>query len=109
MASSNYNNRPTNHHPIASQLHHPLPPPQHHQLQDGNHQHHAQLLQSSTSSSSIPAGNFIGKDAAGAYDLGELDQALFLYFDGQEPSSAVQDQRQCVRRSRKPDPYPYLS
>ncbi|GFY98295.1 bZIP transcription factor family protein [Actinidia rufa] len=31
----------------------------------------------------------------GAYDLGELDQALFLYFDGQDhPSAHVQDQRQ---------------
>lgn len=28
----------------------------------------------------------------GPYDLGELDQALFLYLDGQDPSS-VQDQR----------------
>lgn len=32
------------------------------------------------------------KDNSGAYDLGELDQALFLYLDGQEPSS-IQDQR----------------
>ncbi|KAE8697781.1 Transcription factor HBP-1b(c1) [Hibiscus syriacus] len=40
---------------------------------------------------SVP-GNFISKDT-GAYDLGELDQALFLYLDGQEPST-VHDQRQ---------------
>ncbi|XP_022154222.1 bZIP transcription factor TGA10-like, partial [Momordica charantia] len=41
--------------------------------------------------------NFITKDGAGD-DLGELDdQALFLYLDGQEPSTATttpQDQRQ---------------
>uniref|UniRef100_A0A3Q7IKQ3 DOG1 domain-containing protein n=1 Tax=Solanum lycopersicum TaxID=4081 RepID=A0A3Q7IKQ3_SOLLC len=31
----------------------------------------------------------------GAYDLGELDQALFLYLDGQDPSSSsIQDHRQ---------------
>lgn len=30
---------------------------------------------------------------AGAYDLGELDQALFLYLDGQDPSTVNQDQR----------------
>lgn len=32
-----------------------------------------------------------GKDSA-SYDLGELDQALFLYLDGQDPS-AIQEQR----------------
>jgi hypothetical protein len=30
---------------------------------------------------------------AGAYDMGELDQALFLYLDGQDPSTVNQDQR----------------
>lgn len=30
---------------------------------------------------------------SGPYDLGEFDQALFLYLDGQDPSSTVQDQR----------------
>ncbi|KAL5862733.1 hypothetical protein ACOSQ3_000247 [Xanthoceras sorbifolium] len=64
-----------------------------HQLQD--HHHHHQIpygMIQSSSSSSIP-GNFItGKDT-GAYDLGELDQALFLYLDGQDPS-IVQEQRQ---------------
>ncbi|KAH7578470.1 hypothetical protein JRO89_XS01G0385800 [Xanthoceras sorbifolium] len=64
-----------------------------HQLQD--HHHHHQIpygMIQSSSSSSIP-GNFIstGKDT-GAYDLGELDQALFLYLDGQDPS-IVQEQR----------------
>ncbi|KAF8395881.1 hypothetical protein HHK36_019836 [Tetracentron sinense] len=41
-------------------------------------------------SSSIP-GNFISKDT-GTYDLGELDQALLLYLEGQDHSS-VQDQK----------------
>ncbi|KAL4273170.1 hypothetical protein GQ457_13G011490 [Hibiscus cannabinus] len=59
-----------------------------HQLQEHNqHQIPYAMMQSS---SSIP-GNFISKDT-GAYDLGELDQALFLYLDGQDPST-VQDQR----------------
>ncbi|KAL6987055.1 bZIP transcription factor tga10 [Sarracenia purpurea var. burkii] len=44
-----------------------------------------------SSSTTIP-GNLISKDG-GAYDLGELDQALFLYFDGQDPS-ILQEQRQ---------------
>jgi len=30
---------------------------------------------------------------SGAYDLGELDQAFFLYLDGQADPSSVQDQR----------------
>ncbi|KAA8518245.1 hypothetical protein F0562_015872 [Nyssa sinensis] len=58
-------------------------------------QHHHQIsygmMQSASSSSTIP-GNFISKDS-GAYDLGELDQALFLYLDGQDLST-VQEQRQ---------------
>ncbi|XP_021678564.1 bZIP transcription factor TGA10-like isoform X2 [Hevea brasiliensis] len=65
---------------------------QHLQIQE-NH-HHQQTpygMMQSSSSSSIP-GTFISKDA-GAYDLGDLDQALFLYLDGQDPST-VQDQRQ---------------
>lgn len=33
----------------------------------------------------------------GAYDLGELDQALFLYLDGQDPSSSsIQDHRRML-------------
>ncbi|CAH9134990.1 unnamed protein product [Cuscuta epithymum] len=48
---------------------------------------------SSSSSHLPPPGNFMSKESSGgAYDLGELDQALFLYLDGQEPSS-LQDQR----------------
>ncbi|KAG6638342.1 hypothetical protein CIPAW_10G028400 [Carya illinoinensis] len=48
-------------------------------------------MMQSSSSSSVP-GNFISKDT-GAYDLGELDQALFLYLDGQDPNT-LHDQRQ---------------
>ncbi|XP_021281928.1 bZIP transcription factor TGA10 [Herrania umbratica] len=64
-----------------------------HQIQE-HHQHHQNqipyAMMQSSSSSSIP-GNFISKDT-GAYDLGELDQALFLYLDGQDPST-IQEQR----------------
>ncbi|KAK8609223.1 hypothetical protein V6N13_025529 [Hibiscus sabdariffa] len=72
------------------QLHHHQNQP-HQQIQDHNqfNQIPYAIMQSS-SSSSIPA-NIISKDT-GAYDLGELDQALFLYLDGQDPST-VQDQR----------------
>jgi len=38
-----------------------------------------------------------GKDS-GAYDLGELDQAFFLYLDGQADPSTVQDQRRELSR-----------
>ncbi|KAB1202815.1 Transcription factor HBP-1b(c1) [Morella rubra] len=62
-----------------------------HQIQD-HHQIPYGMMQSS-SSSSMP-GNFIRSKDSGAYDLGELDQALFLYLDGQEPASTLQDQRQ---------------
>ncbi|XVF07322.1 hypothetical protein REPUB_Repub06bG0128300 [Reevesia pubescens] len=64
-----------------------------HQIQEHNQYHQKQIpyaMMQSSSSSSIP-GNFISKDA-GAYDLVELDQALFLYLDEQDPSS-IQDQR----------------
>lgn len=40
------------------------------------------------------------KENGGAYDLGELDQALFLYLDGQDhPSSSIQDQRRMCQLS----------
>ncbi|XP_039000304.1 bZIP transcription factor TGA10-like isoform X2 [Hibiscus syriacus] len=67
------------------------------QIQEHNQHHHQnQIPYEMMQSSSVP-GNFISKDT-GAYDLGELDQALFLYLDGQEPS-IIQDQRQnCVMR-----------
>ncbi|KAM6571609.1 hypothetical protein CsatA_015689 [Cannabis sativa] len=71
----------------------------HHQIQGHHHQHPNQIpynmINQSSSSSSL--GNFISKDSnstSGAYDLGELDQALFLYLDGQDhhPSNNFQDQ-----------------
>ncbi|XP_041023097.1 bZIP transcription factor TGA10-like isoform X2 [Juglans microcarpa x Juglans regia] len=66
--------------------------PQHqHQIQD-HHQFPYGMMQPS-SSSSFPE-NFISKDS-GAYDLGELDQALFLYLDEQDPST-LQDQRRFI-------------
>lgn len=37
----------------------------------------------------------MSKEGGGAYDLGELDQALFLYLDGQDHSS-VQEHRQTL-------------
>ncbi|GMP86991.1 hypothetical protein CsSME_00039551 [Camellia sinensis var. sinensis] len=66
------------------------------QLQDHHHLHpHPHIsygmMQSSSSSSTIPS-NFISKDH-GAYDLGELDQAIFMYLDGQDHST-VQEPRQ---------------
>ncbi|KAI3869381.1 hypothetical protein MKW92_034983 [Papaver armeniacum] len=68
------------------------------------------MMMQSTTQSSLPANNFIssGKDSGGnnhtttsstgAYDLGELDQALFMYFDGhdhqnQHQPSSAQEQR----------------
>ncbi|KAK4798372.1 hypothetical protein SAY86_030698 [Trapa natans] len=102
MESPSYNNNKAanRHGAISNQhLHHPPPPPAQYQPVQDHHQHQHPnhgFLQSPASSSSIPAGNFIGKDARATYDLGELDQALFLYFDRNEPSppSTVQDQRQ---------------
>ncbi|CAN4109264.1 unnamed protein product [Withania somnifera] len=74
----------------------------HQQQQMGNNNHHHQISfglfhQSTSSSSANPHAdqNFISKENGhGAYDLGELDQALFLYLEGQDPSSSIQDQRQ---------------
>ncbi|KAK9921748.1 hypothetical protein M0R45_030245 [Rubus argutus] len=79
------------HHQIQNHHHHHQQ--QHHQ----NQNHHIQYGMMQSSSSNIPSGNFIGtsKDS-GAYDLGELDQALFLYLDGQQDHQAphhVEDQR----------------
>ncbi|KAK6945353.1 Transcription factor TGA like domain [Dillenia turbinata] len=65
---------------------------QHHQQTQEHHQISYGMMQSS--SSTIPS-NFISKES-GAYDLGELDQALFLYLDGQvaaQDPSTLQDQR----------------
>ncbi|CAK8543323.1 unnamed protein product [Lathyrus sativus] len=79
----------------------PLPPSPHHH----HHQHHHQdnqisfgMMQSS-SSTSLP-GNFINKDSA--YDLGELDQALFLYLNEQTDPSSIQDQKQNSTSGMRP-------
>ncbi|XP_035545268.1 bZIP transcription factor TGA10 isoform X2 [Juglans regia] len=61
-----------------------------HQIQDHHHHQIPYGMMQSSSSSSVP-GNLISKDT-GAYDLGELDQALFLYLDGQDPNT-LHDQR----------------
>lgn len=83
----------------------------HQQQQNQHHPHHMHDHQisfgmmPSSSSSSMPS-NYLSKDSS-AYDLGELDQAFFLYLDGQaqaDPSS-VQDQRQNSSSSgMKPPP-----
>ncbi|XP_038721809.1 bZIP transcription factor TGA10-like isoform X1 [Tripterygium wilfordii] len=72
----------------------------HHQLQEELQDHDQQIsyqMMQSSPSNSIDPGNFISKESAGTYDLGELDQALFLYLDGQQDHStttSAQDQRQ---------------
>ncbi|KAK7345112.1 hypothetical protein VNO77_15563 [Canavalia gladiata] len=85
----------------------PLPPPPH--LHHQPHHHHQTQehqisfgMMPSSSSSSIP-GNYLSKDS-GAYDLGELDQAFFLYLDGQADPSSVQDQRQNSSSVMRPPP-----
>lgn len=96
--------------PATNNQFEPLPPPQHrhphpHHYQFQQHQHHQihdhqisfRMMQSSSSSSSIPGNYLRGKDS-GAYDLGELDQAFFLYLDGQADPSTVQDQRRELSR-----------
>lgn len=88
----------------------PLPPPQHrhHQQHKPQHHHHPihdhnqisfGMMQSSSSPSVL--GNYINKDS-GAYDLGELDQALFLYLNGQTDPSSVQDQKQNSTSGMRP-------
>ncbi|KAL5976021.1 bZIP transcription factor tga10 [Asimina triloba] len=64
------------------------------QLQLEQHQSSYGEIQASSSMH----GNFISKEA-GAYDLGELDQAFFLYFEGQDHPSSVQDQRRLFHLS----------
>lgn len=83
----------------------------HQQQQNQHHPHHMHDHQisfgmmPSSSSSSMPS-NYLNKDSS-AYDLGELDQAFFLYLDGQaqaDPSN-VSDQRQNSSSSgMKPPP-----
>ncbi|XP_060177315.1 bZIP transcription factor TGA10-like isoform X1 [Lycium barbarum] len=97
MAYSNKSNDPlqSNNSQISFSHHHQLFHSSQQQLdhQMENNQMSFGLLQQSTSSSSANPENFISKENSGAYDLGELDdQALFLYLDGQEPSS-IKDQK----------------
>lgn len=80
--------KPTNHTSHLELQHQQQQQQQHQQVLD-HHQMSYGMMQSS-SSSAMP-GNFLSKDP-GAYDLGELDQALFLYLDGHDPS-AIQEQR----------------
>ncbi|XP_060207947.1 bZIP transcription factor TGA10 isoform X1 [Lycium barbarum] len=96
MESSNKTNDPlesNNNDQISSgdqhqQQFYQIPPP-HHQHQQNNQISFGMMQQSSSASIH---GSFF-KDSAGAYDLGELDQALFQYLDGQDPSS-IHVQRQ---------------
>ncbi|KAL2225901.1 UNVERIFIED_CONTAM: bZIP transcription factor TGA10 [Sesamum indicum] len=75
------------HHHSQTQIHHQ----QSNQISFG-------MMQSSSSSSAAPipgpAGTFTISKDGGAYDLGELDQALFLYLDSQDHQSAQDQQRQ---------------
>ncbi|KAJ8448503.1 hypothetical protein Cgig2_012147 [Carnegiea gigantea] len=82
------------HHLDLQQQINQLPHQHHHHLLDHPHHLHQQqqnisfsMMQSSPSSSSFfPGGGGNNKESTGgAYDLGELDQALFLYLDGQPP------------------------
>ncbi|KAK1353486.1 Basic-leucine zipper transcription factor [Heracleum sosnowskyi] len=61
----------------------------HHQIPYGHVMNNIQLNASSSTHNPASSSNFIGKDGGGAYnDLGEFDQALFLYLDGQSPNSS---------------------
>ncbi|KAI3415173.1 uncharacterized protein J3R85_015352 [Psidium guajava] len=77
----------------------------HHQQQKLQHQMSFGTMRSTPSSSSSIPQNFIAKENNGAYDLGELDQALFLYLDGGQETPNVhhhQDQRQNTGMMRPP-------
>ncbi|GER25909.1 transcription factor [Striga asiatica] len=66
----------------------------HHQNNDNNSNNNqiAFGMMQSSSSSTIPGSFNINSDG-GAYDLGELDQALFLYLDGQDHPSTQDDKQ----------------
>ncbi|XP_042420413.1 bZIP transcription factor TGA10-like isoform X4 [Zingiber officinale] len=51
---------------------------------------------SSSSSQSMHGSFFMKSKEIGPYDLGELDQALFMYLDGQDHSASPQEQRQTL-------------
>ncbi|XP_020267914.1 bZIP transcription factor TGA10 isoform X2 [Asparagus officinalis] len=68
----------------------------HQQAGHGQHQHQEkQISFGMIQPSSSMHGNFNISKESGAYDLGELDQALFMYLEGQDHSS-VQEQRQTL-------------
>ncbi|KAK9170075.1 hypothetical protein Syun_002215 [Stephania yunnanensis] len=96
--NNNNNNININNHQILLQHHH-------HQQQQNQISFEMMQQQQQQQQSSTPVpGNFISnKDSTGAYDLGELDQALFLYLEGQQdhhhnhqhhPSSAIHHDHQ---------------
>lgn len=78
----------------------------HHHQQQLQHQMSFGTMQSTPSSSSSVPQTFMSKENNGAYDLGELDQALFLYLDGGQETPNVlhhhQDQRQNTGMMRPP-------
>ncbi|KAL6506018.1 bZIP transcription factor tga10 [Orobanche hederae] len=89
-SSNNNYNKEIDHHQMV-----------HTQIQHHHHHHHDQIpfgmMQSSSSSASAVPGSFNINNDGIAYDLGELDQALFLYLDGQDHhhhQSPHEEQRQ---------------
>ncbi|URE41358.1 hypothetical protein MUK42_03365 [Musa troglodytarum] len=51
------------------------------------------MIHPSPSSSSSMHASFIRNKESGSYDLGELDQALFMFLDGQDHSTSAQEQK----------------
>ncbi|KAL3632433.1 bZIP transcription factor tga10 [Castilleja foliolosa] len=91
--NNNNNNKEMDHH------HHQHNQLYHHQQQNNNLISFGMMQSSSSSSSAVP-GSFNINNDGGAYDLGELDQALFLYLDGQDHQSAQDQQKQNPGMSR---------
>ncbi|URE41359.1 hypothetical protein MUK42_03365 [Musa troglodytarum] len=54
------------------------------------------MIHPSPSSSSSMHASFIRNKESGSYDLGELDQALFMFLDGQDHSTSAQEQKQTL-------------
>ncbi|KAI4371974.1 hypothetical protein MLD38_010262 [Melastoma candidum] len=105
-------------HPQRHHHHHPLPSEDHPAAAPCHrHHHHPQGPMQPPSSLSSPSSAiavenlFRNKDVGvgcGVYDLGELDQALFVYLDGHDPSSSTtaslhQDQKQ-IQPGMRPTP-----
>ncbi|KAM7270569.1 hypothetical protein ACFE04_029783 [Oxalis oulophora] len=83
MAATNHD---TNHHHQQQQQQQSSSAHQQQHQQNNQFHNYGMFMQNSPSSSNSIHGNFIAKDggSGGAYGLGELDQALFLYLDGQD-------------------------